>query len=100
MAYDTGTMRSLLCVLGAWSCLMAQAPAPSAPADRAHRLMEEAGKLADQRIGRAMEQAIVEYRQAAPLWHELHERHRKPRRWNRSACCLSGSETFRLRSKT
>ena len=52
---------------------MAQAPEPSAPADRARRLMEDAGKLADQRTGKAMEQAIVQYRQAAPLWHELHD---------------------------
>jgi CHAT domain-containing protein/Tfp pilus assembly protein PilF len=35
--------------------------------------MEDAGKLADQRTGKAMEQALVQYRQAAPLWHELHD---------------------------
>ena len=52
---------------------MAQAPESSAPADRARRLMEDAGKLADQRTGKAMEQAIVQYRQAAPLWHDLHD---------------------------
>jgi hypothetical protein len=35
--------------------------------------MEDAGKLAEQRTGKAMEQAIVQYRQAAPLWHDLHD---------------------------
>ncbi len=75
MAYNTGIMRFLrrMCALGAWSWLLGQAPEPSAPADRARRLMEEAGKLADQHTGRAMEQAILQYRQAAPLWHELHD---------------------------
>jgi CHAT domain-containing protein/tetratricopeptide (TPR) repeat protein len=58
--------------LGACSWLLAQSPEPSA-ADRARRLMEDAGKLADQRTGKAMEQAILHYRQAAPLWHNLHD---------------------------
>ena len=57
-----------VCVLGAWSCLLAQAPA-----ERARQLMEDAGKLADQRTGKTMEEAIADYRQAAPLWHELHD---------------------------
>jgi len=48
---------------------LAQTPEPSA----ARRLMDDAGKLADQRTGKAMEQAIVQYRQAAPLWHDLHD---------------------------
>ena len=48
---------------------MAQTPEPSA----VRRLMDDAGKLADQRTGKAMEQAIVQYRQAAPLWHDLHD---------------------------
>jgi len=75
MAYNTGIMRFVrrMCALGAWSWLLAQGPDQSAPADRARRLMEDAGKLADQRTGKAMEQAIAEYRQAAPLWHELHD---------------------------
>ena len=75
MAYNTGIVRFLrrMCALGAWSWLLAQTPEPSAPADRARRLMEDAGKLADQRTGKAMQQAIVEYRQAAPLWHDLHD---------------------------
>ncbi len=75
MAYNTGIMRFVrrMCALGAWSWLLAQAPDQSTPADRARRLMEDAGKLADQRTGKAMEQAIVQYRQAAPLWHDLHD---------------------------
>ncbi len=55
-------------MLGAWGWLWAQTPA-----DRARLLMEDAGKLADQRTGKAMEQAIAQYRQAAPVWHELHD---------------------------
>ncbi len=34
--------------------------------------MAEAAKLGDQRTGKAMEQAIAEYRQALPLWREAH----------------------------
>jgi hypothetical protein len=62
-----------MCALGAWSWLLAQAPESSTPADRARRLMEDASKLADQQTGKAMEQAIVQYRQAAPIWHDLHD---------------------------
>jgi CHAT domain-containing protein/Tfp pilus assembly protein PilF len=51
---------------------LAQQPQTSGSAEQAARLMAEAGKLADQRTGKAMEQAIADYRQAAPLWHELH----------------------------
>jgi CHAT domain-containing protein len=75
MAYNTRIMRFVqrVCAFGAWSWLLAQAPDQSTPADRARRLMEDAGKLADQRTGKAMEQAIAEYRLAAPLWHGLHD---------------------------
>lgn len=62
-----------ICALGTLNCLLAQAPESAAPADRARRLMEDAAKLADQRTGKAMEQAIVQYRQAAPLWRDLHD---------------------------
>ncbi len=58
--------------MGAWSCLWAQGPSGAAP-ERAARLMDEAGKLADQHTGKAMEQAVADYRQAAPMWHELHD---------------------------
>jgi CHAT domain-containing protein/Tfp pilus assembly protein PilF len=61
----------MACLMAA-GCLLAQEPQSAESADRAARLMEEAGKLADQRTGKAMEQAIANYRQAAPLWHEVH----------------------------
>jgi tetratricopeptide (TPR) repeat protein len=69
-------MRSLgwVWALGAWSWLWAQAPQPSAPVDRALRLMDDADKLAEQRTAKAMEQALVQYREAAPIWHELQDR--------------------------
>jgi hypothetical protein len=56
MTYNTGVMRFLrrVCALGAWSWLVAQTPEPSAAVDRARRLMEDAGKLADLRTGKAI----------------------------------------------
>ena len=54
--------------------LYAQTPTPViSPAGRAAKLMESAQKLAERRTGKEMEQAIAEFRQAAPLWHELHD---------------------------
>jgi CHAT domain-containing protein len=35
--------------------------------------MEEAAKLADQRTAKSMEEAIARYREAVPLWHDLHD---------------------------
>ena len=59
---------------GVCGCLLAQAPPqPASPAERAAKLMEDAAKLGDRRTGKDMEQAIAQYRQAAPLWHELHD---------------------------
>jgi CHAT domain-containing protein/Tfp pilus assembly protein PilF len=72
LAYNTGIMRRgvKLCLLAA--CLLrAQEPQGAGPAERAARLMVEAAKLGDQRTGKAMEEAIADYRQAAPLWREL-----------------------------
>src|ERR1700739_2600133 len=59
-----------VCVLVAWCVRAPELPGAEA-AERASRLMTEAGKLADQRTGKAMEQAIASYRQAAPLWREV-----------------------------
>jgi len=60
--------------LGTWCCLLAPAWAQTpVPADRARQLMDEASKLAEQRTGKAMEEAIADYRQAAPLWHQLQD---------------------------
>jgi CHAT domain-containing protein/Tfp pilus assembly protein PilF len=59
-----------LCLLAA-CVLQAQEPPAAGAEDHAARLMAEAAKLADQRTGKAMEQAIADYRQAAPLWREL-----------------------------
>ena len=72
--YNTGIMLRLgaLCVL-AGCCLWAQEPPHAGSAAEADRLMAEAEKLAGQRTGKAMEQAIAEYRQAAALWRELHD---------------------------
>ena len=47
-------VRARYCALGAWSWLLAQTPEPSTPADRARRLMEDAGKPADQGTGKAI----------------------------------------------
>jgi CHAT domain-containing protein/Tfp pilus assembly protein PilF len=75
MAYNTGIMRFArgMGALFACSWLLAQAPDQSTPAERGRRLMDDAAKLAEQRTGKAMEQAIDRYRQAAPLWHEVHD---------------------------
>jgi len=60
--------------LATWFCLLATAAAQTpAPADRARQLMDAAEKLGDQRTGKAMEEAIADYRLAAPLWHELQD---------------------------
>jgi CHAT domain-containing protein/Tfp pilus assembly protein PilF len=71
--YNTGVMFRVysLCVVVACR-LWAQEPQTAGSAERAARLMADAQKLADQRTGKAMEQAIADYHQALPLWHELH----------------------------
>ncbi|HLJ49748.1 MAG TPA: CHAT domain-containing tetratricopeptide repeat protein [Bryobacteraceae bacterium] len=74
MAHIMDLQRVIL-LFGALLCASAQTSTPGASsAERASRLMEQANKLAEQRTGTAMEQAIAQYREAVPLWHELQQR--------------------------
>lgn len=75
MAYDAGIMRFMrgIVLCGCCSLLAQTAPEGSLPADRASRLMSQADKLAEQRTGKAMEEAIGRYREAIPLWRDVHD---------------------------
>src|SRR5579884_4032612 len=70
-----GIMRAHpICGMVFCACVFAQGVRqPSSAAEDASHLMAEADKLADQHTGKAMEDAIADYRQAAPLWHDLQQ---------------------------
>jgi CHAT domain-containing protein/Tfp pilus assembly protein PilF len=63
--------------LTALACCFAQTLPTGSPAERAAAMMDQAQKLEEQRTGAALQQAISLYREAIPLWRELHERARE-----------------------
>ncbi len=64
----------MIVLFSALLCVAAQTPQSTPSTEHATQLMEQADKLEGQRTGKALEQAIALYIEAAPLWHELKQR--------------------------